>query len=136
MKSAANRRNVDLRVKLAVAFTVAAACAFAQYGGPSVLSRGAMKTGQDAGLPLGFRYYAGVTGIYDNGLQPVSVGSDGKLVSVDNLYGVEAQMGVTGIRRWAHALLDLNYTAAYRHYNANSYLDGTDQILALEGQRQ
>jgi len=87
---------------------------------------------EQRGLPLGFQFYAGVTGIYDDGLTPVSVDQSGNLLQVNSLYGIEANIGLTGQRRTAKGVLALTYTGSYRHYTQNSYFDGSDHILQLQ----
>ena len=123
-----------LKLKL-VLFAGASVCAYAQYAGPSVLSRGGAMTDEQRGLPLGFQFYAGVTGIYDNGLLPVSVDQSGNLLKISSLYGVEANLGVSGARRTAKSALALSYSGNYRHYTSATYFDGSDHVLQLEGRK-
>lgn len=101
------------------------------YQGPGVLSRGAGDIGTRSGQQVGLRLYAGVSGIYDNELQPVSVDPQGKLVQVGDLYGVEANVGAYGVHNWKTASLGLDYRGVFRHYNTRSYFDGSDHSLAL-----
>jgi hypothetical protein len=90
---------------------------------------------EQRGLPLGFQFYAGVTGLYDNGLLPVGVDSSGNLLNITSLYGVEANLGVSGARRTAKSAVALSYNGNYRHYTENTYFDGSDHVLQLEGRK-
>ncbi len=134
---AENGRTGGIRIlngKILLLWTVAGACAFAQYSGPSVLSRNSSTADNRESMPAGFRFLGGVNAIYDSGLTPVSVDGKGDLLNVGNLFGVEANLGMTGIKRWAHATVSLGYVGNYRHYTTNSTFDGSDHILSVEGQ--
>ena len=96
-----------------------------------LFTRGAGEIGTRSGKAVGLRLYAGVSAVYDNGLQPVSVDPSGKLISVDDLYGVEVALGVYGQRQYKRGTLGLDYRGAFRHYNTNTYYDGSDQQFAL-----
>lgn len=115
---------------------VASASLFAQYSGPTVLSRGKSLTDTNRALPLGFQYYGGVSGVYDSGLTPVALDEKGNIPLFSNLFGVEAELGLLGTRRWAHGALGLSYNGDYRHYTKNTYFDGSDHVLGLEGRRE
>src|SRR6266581_4320321 len=119
---------------MAVACLLAATAAAQQtdsYLGPGVLSRGVGDIGTRSGHQVDLRFYAGVSGIFDNQVQPVSVDSKGNLVRIDNLYGVEGNLGAYGVHNWRTAALGLNYRGTYRHYNEQSYFDGSDHMLDL-----
>lgn len=121
--------------KLAVAFV----CAFASTGmaqlgsylGPGVLSRGAGDVGQRSGSDVDLRYYVDVSGIYDNGIQPFAVDSKGNLVTVNGLYGVQLDYGAYGVHTWKQAVLGLNFSGSFYHYDNASQYDGTSQNLTL-----
>lgn len=111
------------------AFLLVAAPAFAQYGGPAILSRGeapsAMNTPQ-----IDFVPFLSLIGVYTNGLQGVSVNSEGQLPSVDSK-GVELDFGISGVHSWKHTKISLNYWGAAREYSPASYYSGVDQALNL-----
>lgn len=114
---------------------LAAPSALAQvdnYLGPGILSRGANRIGTGGGSEqLDMRFFASVAGFYDNGIQPVSVDSNGKLVQSKGLTGEETTLGVVGTHRFRHAELGLNYQGNYRQYNGNSYYNTSDHQLVL-----
>ncbi|HZU28257.1 MAG TPA: hypothetical protein VFA04_22200 [Bryobacteraceae bacterium] len=114
------------------------ACAYAQlntsdtYSGPEVISRGGTNTtGQRAGRLVDFQFWGDLTGIYDSGLNGISVGPNGQVQSVGE-EGIEAGGGVVGSRTWSRDFLSLDYTGHIRHYTPNSYFDGSDQLLQLD----
>ena len=100
-----------------------------EYGGPAILSRGETPNMQSP-APLAFRPYAGVSGIFDNGIIPITVTSTGKIPSED-VYGVELNMGAYTYHSWKHTSLGLDYRGDFRHYSQKTFYDGTDQSLAL-----
>ena len=100
------------------------------YAGPSILSRDKSLIGERGGKLIDFRFYGEITGVYDSGLTPVTVDSQGGVPSFGG-YGVEAGFGVIGSKSWVHDKLSLEYRGTYRHYTNNSYFDGTDQFLNL-----
>jgi hypothetical protein len=112
-----------------------ASTALAQLGGgylgPAVLSNGAAGIGNRSGQQMDLRFYAGVNGVYDSSVQPVAINSQGQLVTVSGLYGVEANVGAYGSHSWRTALLGVNYTGVFRDYTNNSSYSGIDQYLTL-----
>jgi len=102
-----------------------------EYLGPGILSRGAGDIGTRGGQDVNLRLFATASGIYDTGLQPYSVNSNGQLATVGALYGTEVAVGVYGVHSFRHARLGLDYKGVYRHYSTNSFYDGTDHTLAL-----
>jgi hypothetical protein len=100
-----------------------------EYGGPAILSRGELPRSGNA-APIAFRPYIGISGIYDSGLLPVSVNSNGQIPS-PGLYGVEANLGLYGYHAWKQTTLGLDYRGDFRHYSKKSYFDGSDNILSL-----
>lgn len=109
----------------------AAAQDLSSYLGPGVLTNGAGAIGNPGGEQVDLRYYIDVNAIYDNGIQPVSVNSDGKLTQVPALEGMEAQIGAYGTHSWRTALLGLDFRGDFREYANGSYFDGSDDILTL-----
>ena len=96
--------------------------------GPAILSRGQVPGAQNS-VPIAFRPYIGVSGVYDTGLVPVSVASTGGIPSTD-LYGEELNLGAYTYHVWKHTVLGLDYRGDFRHYN-ESFWDGTDNFLSL-----
>jgi hypothetical protein len=101
------------------------------YLGPGLFTRGAGDIGARSGNAVDFRMFAGVSAVYDDGLQPASLDSTGHLFSVNALYGTEVNLGVYGQHQFKHAKLGLDYHGTLRHYNANTFWDGSDHQLAL-----
>jgi hypothetical protein len=99
------------------------------YGGPAILTRGEVP-GAPSTAPIAFRPYVGLNAIYDEGLVPVSVNSNGRVPSAD-LFGVELALGLYGYHTWKHTTLALDYKGNFRHYTQQQYYDGTDQFLSL-----
>ena len=116
---------------LVLAFASTAAAQLSDYLGPGVSTGGASQIGMRSGQPVDLRFYADVSGVYDTGLQPVSVDSKGNLVQVNGLYGEELTFGAYGSHQWQHSQLGVDYRGAFRNYSGNSYYDGIDQQLAL-----
>ncbi len=132
-----DRRRELLRMQLSVLLawlTLFAASCLAQvgaYGGPNVLSRGGAGVGERSGKPVNFRFYASVNGIYDTGIMPYSVDSQGHLLQIGGLYGVEAVIGAYGTRNWRTTTLGLDYNGDYRYYDKNQFFNGSDHYLSL-----
>jgi hypothetical protein len=124
----------SIRACGAAALLLLAGNAWAQlggYSGPGVLSRGAGNIGQRSGEQVDLRFFGNVMGFYDTGLLPVSVDSQGNLVNISGLYGVEAGLGVYGVHNWRRSRLGLDYQGSYRHYSQNQYFNGSDHRLGL-----
>ena len=114
-------------------------CTYCQeggFGGPSVLSRPSGSSTKRGEENLGYQYYAGISGVYDNGLTPVSVDSTGQIIKPGAAEGVELNYGVNGNKNWTHSNLNLSYNGSYRHYTQQSFYDGSDNTLALNGSVQ
>jgi hypothetical protein len=123
-----------LKLKLAVVVCVFASTAMAQlsnYLGPGILTHGAGDIGTRAGEQVDLRFFVNINGVYDNGLQPISLDSNGSLAQVNGLYGVEANVGVYGVHRWKQAQLGLDYRGDFRHYSQQSYYDSSDHQFTL-----
>jgi hypothetical protein len=103
--------------------------AYAQYGGPAILSRGQAPTGMSP-AQIDFRPFVTFEGNYDTGLNGVSVDQNGKLVN-DSGIGVSLSAGVSGLHSWKHTMLGLDYRISFRHYGNQSFYDGSDQALML-----
>lgn len=114
-----------------MAFASSATAQLSNYLGPGILTNGAGDIGSRSGEQVDLRYYVNLNGIYDNGIQPVSVDSKGNLVQVGGLYGVDLALGAYGSHSWRTALLGVDYQGDFRHYAANSFYDGTNQNLSI-----
>lgn len=101
------------------------------YLGPSIMSRGATDVGTRGGQTVDLRFFANVNAIYDTGLAPLASTASGQVVNPGGLYGVEAQIGAYGTHTWRTASLGLDYKGSFRHYDQQSYFDGSDQQLLL-----
>ncbi|HEX5431972.1 MAG TPA: hypothetical protein VFW83_08405 [Bryobacteraceae bacterium] len=118
-------------IALLCVFASTAAAQLDSYLGPGILTRGAGDIGSRAGQEVNLRFYAGVSGVYDNGIEPLALDSKGNLAQVNGLYGVEADLGAYGTHQWRTALLGLDYRGSFTHYSQQSYYDGTDHRLLL-----
>jgi hypothetical protein len=107
-----------------------AAPAQAEYGGPSILSRGGASSLRNPTQNIRFRPYLSVNASYDSGITPVAVRSDGKVPN-DSSAGGDIEVGLNGYRVFKKSSLGLDYRGDYRHYAKNSYYNGTDQTLSL-----
>jgi hypothetical protein len=124
-----------LKKRLIVLACCLASTALAQLGGgylgPAILSSGASGIGNRSGQQMDLRFYAGVNGIYDSSVQPVAINSQGQLVTINGLYGVEANIGVYGTHSWRTALLGVDYRGTFREYANQASYSGIDQFLTL-----
>jgi hypothetical protein len=83
------------------------------------------------GEQVDLRFYADVDGVVDTGLQPYSVDSQGNLLRVGPLYGVQATVGGYGQHHWRQANLGLEYRGTFYHYTNDSHYDGSTHNLML-----
>jgi hypothetical protein len=112
-------------------FASTAAAQLGDYLGPGILTGGVDTIGTRAGEQVDLRFYASLTGVYDNGLEPVSVDSKGNLVQINGLYGIDLGFGAYGVHSWRTAQLGLDYRGDFLHYFNNSLYDSTNQSLKL-----
>lgn len=82
------------------------------------------------------RPYATVKGVYDSGLMAVGLDRNGRIFDPGALYGIEADVGVYGAKEWKRTRIGLDYQGLYRHYQANTYFNGSDHLLGLDVIRQ
>ncbi len=106
------------------------------YSGPAVSSRGMGQAGARGSEPVTIRPYASVNAIADTGTLAVVTDASGKPASIGTLYGVEANVGAYGSRLWRATRLGLEYQGNYRHYNNNTFFNGSDHLLQLDYSRQ
>lgn len=102
------------------------------YGGPAVSSRGLRNAGHRGSEPVNLRPYANVLGIADSGLLPLSRDSNGKIVNPGTLYGVEANIGAYGSKSWKRGRYGVDYQGNYRHYDKNTFFNGSDHFLGMD----
>lgn len=111
--------------------------AFAQYGGPQILTPGGSHlVGTRAGRAAGFRYYAGARGSAETGLLQASVDSEGNLVDAKTVYGGIFNAGAYGQKAWRRTIVGLNVNGQYRYYPSAGYYQGANATLALNVQQQ
>lgn len=108
--------------------------AFAQYGGPAILSRGDSPSGM-VDSQLSFLPYFEVNGIYDTGLAGVAVSSKGELGNTASA-GLMVSGGISGTHSWRHTQIGLEYHGDIKEYSKATYYDGSDQSLALSLKHQ
>jgi hypothetical protein len=106
-----------------------AIAAFAQYGGPAILSRGDAPTGMTS-QPLGFVPDFEVSGVYDTGLAGTTLNAKGQLGNTSS-EGVMISGGISGNHTWRHTQLGLNYHGSLNHFAQATYYDGSNQTLML-----
>ena len=112
-------------------FAGTAAAQVSNYLGPGILTGGADTIGNRTGEQVDLRLYASLTGVYDNGIQPVSVDSKGNLVQVSGLYGVELGFGGYGVHSWRAAQLGVDYRGDLLHYPNGSAYDATNHAMKI-----
>ncbi|MGH9559591.1 MAG: hypothetical protein ACRD30_10150 [Bryobacteraceae bacterium] len=112
-------------------FAASATAQIGSYLGPGVMSNGAGTIGDRSGQAVDLRFYADVSGVYDNGLNPFALDSNGNLLRVNGLYGIQLDLGAYGTHRWRRALLGLDYRGNIYHYNNASRYDGSTHNLTL-----
>jgi hypothetical protein len=118
-------------IVLACILSATAAAQMENYLGPGVLSRGAGDIGTRGGQDVDLRFYANVSGLYDNGLEPYALDSKGNLITVNGLYGAQADVGVYGTHQWRTATLGLDYRGNFYDYVNDSKYSGSTQNLML-----
>jgi hypothetical protein len=102
---------------------------FGQYAGPAILSRGEAPAAL-SGTTLDFRPYLELTGVYSTGLAGVLVSNSGQVANTTG-YGVSITAGISGVHRWRHTKLALDYRGALYYYRPVDYYDNGDQSLLI-----
>jgi hypothetical protein len=124
-------KHIFASLACAIALASTASAQLSNYLGPGILTGGADTIGNRAGEQVDLRFYASLSGVYDNGIQPVSVDSKGELIQIGGLYGLDAGFGLYGVHSWRVAQLGLDYHGDFRHYTNDSSYDSTNQSLSL-----
>ncbi|MGH9667223.1 MAG: hypothetical protein ACRD9L_22600 [Bryobacteraceae bacterium] len=124
--------------KLFVVPILLSGAVFAQdmYQGPEILSRGGMDIGQRSGRAVDLRFFASVNGVYDTGFTPASVDSNGKIVDLGGVFGLQADLGLYGTHSWQRSVLGINYRGDYRDYARDHSQNGSDHQLELKFEHQ
>lgn len=118
-------------VALACLLSSTVAAQVGGYLGPGVLTRGAGDIGTRSGQDVDFRFFADVSALYDNGLEPFAVDSKGNLVTVNGLYGAQADIGAYGTHQWRTSSLGLDYHGNFYDYANDSKYSGSTHNLTL-----
>jgi len=114
---------------LACLLASSAAAQVGDYLGPGVLTRGAGDIGTRNGQAVDFRFYADISALYDNGLEPFALGTNGKLVTASGLYGAQLDLGAYGTHDWRTSDLGLDYRGNFYDYaNASQYSGSTHNL--------
>lgn len=96
------------------------------------MTQGLGTVGQRSGRDVDFQYFGSVNGIYDTGLSPFTLDTDGKLLKPDPVWGVELAYGAYGRHNFRRSLIGLDYSGNYRKYSGITFLDGNNQNLAFQ----
>lgn len=102
----------------------------AQYGGPSILSRGSPASSINGPADISFRPYIGVNGTYYTGLGGPITDLTGHLQKV-SAEGVQGYGGVYGRKTFRHTLVGLDYRGDAQHFPGHTFQDSIDQMLTL-----
>ncbi|MBZ5622517.1 MAG: hypothetical protein LAQ69_27855 [Acidobacteriia bacterium] len=103
---------------------------FAQYAGPAILSRGEAPAAMSS-PEIKFRPFVEFNAIYDTGLSGVAVtDAQGTLPNLSS-YGLNLSWGVSGMHRWRHTQLGLDYHGGLSHFVQQSSYDSVDQSILL-----
>jgi hypothetical protein len=102
---------------------------FGQYAGPAILSRGEAPAAL-SGLQINFRPYVDLTTTYDTGLAGVLVSNTGQLADTTG-YGFTLTGGISGVHRWRHTKVALDYRGSLYYFRPATYYDNGDQSLMI-----
>lgn len=100
------------------------------YDGPAILGRGGPTTGMRGAESVPITLQASVNGTYDTNLIGYSLDSSGRFTQAAGA-GVNANIAVTGRKRWSRSFLGLTYTGDYSHFAKQPYFNGSNQQLNL-----
>jgi hypothetical protein len=102
------------------------------FGGPSVLSSGLGSIGKRSGQDVDLRLFGNVQGVYDTGLAPFDVNSNGTLLQPEGQYGLEAGLGAYGRHQFRRSLFGLDYQGNVRYYPNVSNSNSSNHRLGVE----
>ncbi|MDZ4799862.1 MAG: hypothetical protein SGI92_17020 [Bryobacteraceae bacterium] len=121
--------------KLALALLAMLLCsssAFAQYGGPSILSRGGNQPGRRGRAPVNFTAHFGTSTRYETGLLiPAKAGSDNLVPTTDDT-GYSVEGGLYGGHDWRRQSIGVDYRGDYRWQQSQTQFNGTNHVLAFD----
>lgn len=97
------------------------------YGGPAPLSR--EFSSALGGPQMSLTPYVEITGIYDSGLEGITVNSQGSRTTA--AMGTQYTLGLSAAHTWRHTRLGFNYSgSASRYFNATPY-NNSNQALSF-----
>jgi hypothetical protein len=108
-------------------FWAAATPCFAQFAGPSVLSRGEAPSAISTAA-VKFRPFVGLSGNYDTGVAGVELNGNGQLTN-QAVYGVSLSWGISGSHLGKRTAVGLTYRGSYANYRARTALGSIDQSI-------
>jgi len=113
---------------VALLFVIATAIPVkAQYGGPSILSRGGNAPGRRGNAPVSFTAYVGGGSRYESGLIAVSSANQ----SSDDVGG-SVEAGLYGGHNWKRSTFGIDYRGDYRKQVQQTVFNGTNQLVSVE----
>ena len=101
------------------------------YQGPGISSPGVGSIGSRSGEQLDLRYYVGVSGVIDSTLVPFATDSQGNLIHIPYLYGIEVSGGAYGVHSWKRSQLALDYEGSYTKFMNYDAYNSTNHALTL-----
>src|SRR5690349_1792701 len=108
-----SRRRCSVLMLLLVYVLLSAPVVFAQYGGPSILSRGGNQPGRRGRTPVSFTGYLGTGYRYDTGLIAPVLNENGHLDSASD-QGFQVEGGVYGGHDFHRSSIGVDYRGDYR----------------------
>jgi hypothetical protein len=102
---------------------------YGQYAGPAILSRGEAPAAL-ASAQLDFRPYVDITSTYSTGLAGVMVTTSGQLATSTG-YGITIIGGISGIHRWRHTKVALDYHGSLYYFKPAAAYNNGDQSLMV-----
>ena len=118
-----------MRLERVMALLALVSPAFAQYGGPALLTRGEAPSAMSA-PEIHFQPFVDVSGVWDSGLAAVRVTDTGQLAD-ESSFGMSVAWGVSGSHSWRHTRLGLSYIGSVDHYFRQTAFDSLNQSLLL-----
>lgn len=101
------------------------------YQGPGISSPGVGSIGSPSGQQLDLRYYVGVSGVVDSTIVPFATDSQGNLIHIPYLYGIEVSGGAYGVHSWKRSQLALDYEGSYTKFMNYDGYNSTNHALNL-----
>ncbi|MBC7926769.1 MAG: hypothetical protein H7039_14025 [Bryobacteraceae bacterium] len=126
-----HRHTGTLVCLLAILFAFTAVPAFAQYGGPSILSRGGNSPGRRGNAPVNFTGHVGTTYRYETGLL-FPIIADGERVFGTSDSGYSLNAGVYGGHDWKNDSVGVDYRGDYRRQVSRSQFNGSNHAISID----